>query len=96
MTKLTDNSLIEDTKIPAEELVEELVEDLIEDRDISELDTDEEITNYATTVESNDDDAEVASSPETEETVKPSDRRKSDSRRKVRVVSQMATRPGYI
>jgi RNA polymerase nonessential primary-like sigma factor len=77
MTKSTDNSLIEDTEIPAEELVE----DLVEDREITKLDTDAERDERATIVDSSDDDdnTEVAEA----EIEKPAERRKTDSRRKV-------------
>ena len=77
MTKSTDKSLIEDTEIPADELVE----DLVEDREITELDSDDELDGHATIIElSGDDDNTDTATAETE---KPTDRRKSDSRRKV-------------
>jgi RNA polymerase nonessential primary-like sigma factor len=77
MTKSNDSSLIEDTEIPAEELVEELVED----EDSSKLNDDSEDTDHAVIVKSSDDGDELAD-PETE-AGKVDDRRKTDARRKV-------------
>ncbi len=72
MTKSTDKSLIEDTEIPAEELVEGLVED----REVVELDASAELDDNVTTVESDEDDTVT-------ENKRLAERRKSDSRRKV-------------
>ena len=72
MTKSTDKSLIEDTEIPAEELVEGLVED----REVVELDASAELDDSVTTVESDEDDTVT-------ENKRLAERRKSDSRRKV-------------
>ena len=77
MTKSNDSSLIEDTEIPAEELVE----DLVEDEESSKLDDDSEDDDHAVIVKSSDDNDELAD-PETEAT-KVDDRRKTDARRKV-------------
>jgi RNA polymerase nonessential primary-like sigma factor len=73
MTKSTDKSLIEDTEIPAEQLVEDLVEDQ-EAADSGE-DSDDE---RAVVVEDDDDSADTAADAEKE-----SDRRKPADRRKV-------------
>jgi RNA polymerase nonessential primary-like sigma factor len=77
MTKSNDSSLIEDTEIPAEELVE----DLVEDEDSSKGDDDSEDADHAVIVKSSDDGDELAD-PETEAS-KVDDRRKTDARRKV-------------
>ena len=74
MTKSTDKSLIEDTEIPAEELVEGLVED----RETTEFDASASLED-ATIVESGDDDTESSEV----ENKRLAERRKSDSRRKV-------------
>jgi RNA polymerase nonessential primary-like sigma factor len=79
MTKSTDNSLIEDTEIPAEELVEELVEDR-EKTDFEASDEDDEQT---TIIKSDDDDETEVTDVTESETEKPAERRKSDTRRKV-------------
>jgi len=78
MTKSTDKSLIEDTEIPAEELVE----DLVEDRETTNLDTSAELDDQVTILKSDDDDTEAGESTETENKRK-AERRKTDSRRKV-------------
>ena len=77
MTKSTDSSLIEDTEIPAEELVE----DLAEDQGLDNTNDDGSDETNATVVESDDSDNEL----ETAEVAatKVDDRRKADSRRKV-------------
>ena len=72
MTKSADKSLIEDTEIPAEQLVEGLVED----RETIELDASDELDDNATIVESDEDDT-VA------ENKRLAERRKSETRRKV-------------
>ena len=83
MTKSNDNSLIEDTEIPPEELVE----DLLDDEEASELDDDddeeEEETERATIVEDHDDDDDEESidAEKFVERRKPEDRRKVTSRR---------------
>ena len=68
MTKSTDTSLIEDTEIPAEELVEELAEN----QQAAEANAGD------TTVEAEGDDSD-----ETESEAKTTERRKSDDRRKI-------------
>jgi RNA polymerase nonessential primary-like sigma factor len=78
MTKSTDKSLIEDTEIPAEELVE----DLVENRETTNLDTSAEPDDNVTIIESDDDDTEAGEITETENKRK-AERRKTDSRRKV-------------
>jgi len=75
MTKSTDRSLIEDTEIPAEELVENLVED----RETTDLDNSAKLDDQATIVESDDDETDVTAA----DAEKPADRRKTESRRKV-------------
>jgi len=75
MTKSTDKSLIEDTEIPAEELVENLVED----REKTDLDSSAELDDQATIVKSDDDATDVTAA----DAEKPADRRKTESRRKV-------------
>ncbi|MCZ6487561.1 MAG: hypothetical protein O6703_05225, partial [Gammaproteobacteria bacterium] len=77
MTKSTDSSLIEETEIPAEEVVE----DLVEDRENSKLDNGTEDDGHATIVEAGDDKEEIASIEA--EVEKLDERRKTDSRRKV-------------
>jgi len=72
MTKSTDKSLIEDTEIPAEELVEGLVED----REVVDADASSELDDNVTIVESDEDDTVT-------ENKRLADRRKSESRRKV-------------
>ena len=85
MTKSNDKSLIEDTEIPAEELVE----DLVEDREITDLNADAELDDHVTIVNPDEDaDISVIVDPDNDdsgitETKIQSDRRKSDSRRKV-------------
>ena len=73
MTKSTDKSLIEDTEIPAEELVEDLVED--QEAADSGKDSDDD---RAVVVEDDDDSDEAVADAEKE-----SDRRKPADRRKV-------------
>ena len=83
MTKSNDTSLIEDTEIPADELVE----DLLDDDDASDLDDDgdddETETEHAVIVEddSDDDDDDVIQPESFIERRKQVDRRKSTSRR---------------
>jgi len=77
MTKSTNSSLIEDTQIPAEEVVE----DLVEDREDNELDGDTEGDDHATIVEASDDD-DITEGIEAE-IAKLDERRKTDARRKV-------------
>ena len=77
MTKSTDKSLIEDTEIPAEELVE----DLVEDQEAADSDEDANDDEHAVTVEDDDDDDE-SDDGETDAD-KSSDRRKPADRRKV-------------
>ncbi len=77
MTKSTDSSLIEDTEIPAEEVVE----DLVEDRENKNLDDGAEDDGHATIVEAGDDKEEIESIEA--EVAKLDERRKTDSRRKV-------------
>jgi RNA polymerase nonessential primary-like sigma factor len=72
MTKSADKSLIEDTEIPAEQLVEGLVED----REKIELDASDELDDNATIVESDEDDTVT-------ENKRLAERRKSETRRKV-------------
>jgi RNA polymerase nonessential primary-like sigma factor len=72
MTKSADKSLIEDTEIPAEQLVEGLVED----REAIELDASDELDDNATIVESDEDDTVT-------ENKRLAERRKSETRRKV-------------
>jgi len=79
MTKSTDKSLIEDTEIPAEELVE----DLVEDQEVTNLNTDDEPDDRATIIGSEDDDDDDEAEIAAAELQKQVDRRKSDSRRKV-------------
>ena len=75
MTKSTDKSLIEDTEIPAEELVENLVED----REKTDLDSSAEADEHTTVIESGDDETDVTAA----DAEKPVDRRKTETRRKV-------------
>ncbi len=77
MTKSTDSSLIEETEIPAEEVVE----DLVEDRENKNLDDGAEDDGHATIVEAGDDKEEIESIEA--EVAKLDERRKTDSRRKV-------------
>ena len=77
MTKSTDSSLIEETEIPAEEVVE----DLVEDQEKNNPDDDTEDDGHATIVESADDKEEIESIEA--EVAKLDERRKTDSRRKV-------------
>lgn len=75
MTKSTDKSLIEDTEIPAEELVE----GLIEDREVTDLGGSAELDDQAKTIDSDEDQTQ-----DTEfEIKKQTERRKADTRRKV-------------
>ena len=81
MTKSKDTTLIEDTEIPAEDLVEDLIEDddVADDSDSDDEDGDGE---HATIVEDDDDDEEEAVDGEKfVERRKPEDRRKITSRR---------------
>ena len=75
MTKSTDKSLIEDTEIPAEELVE----GLIEDREITDLGASTELDDQAKTIDSDEHNTQSAEF----ELKKQAERRKADSRRKV-------------
>jgi len=79
MTKSTDKVLIEDTEIPAEELVE----DLVEDQDKTDITNSKESGDHATIVESDDDDdeEEVTEVGGTEAAAQV-DRRKTENRRK--------------
>jgi RNA polymerase nonessential primary-like sigma factor len=77
MTKSTDSSLIEDTQIPADEVVE----DLVEDQEDNKLDDDTKGDDHATIVEASDDD-DVTEGIEAE-IAKLDERRKADARRKV-------------
>ena len=72
MTKSTDKSLIQDTEIPAEELVEGLVED----REVVDLDASDEIDDNVTVIETDEDNTVT-------EDKRLGDRRKSESRRKI-------------
>ena len=84
MTKSTDKSLIEDTEIPAEDLVEDLVED---DEATNLADDEEEDTEHATIIsdddsdDDDDDDDEVIEAEKFIERRKPEDRRKVGTRR---------------
>ncbi len=75
MTKSTDKSLIEDTEIPAEELVE----GLIEDRERTDLGASAELDDQAKTIDSDEHHTQGAEF----EIKKQAERRKADSRRKV-------------
>ena len=75
MTKSTDKSLIEDTEIPAEELVEGLVED----QEVTNLDARAEIDGLTAT-DGSDDDATDATDVQNK---RQGDRRKSDAGRRV-------------
>ncbi len=79
MTKSTDTSLIEDTEIPAEELVE----DLLEDQDVADLDGNVNNDSHATVVESDDDEEGVVEvdGEKITDRRKPVDRRKTPARR---------------
>ncbi len=77
MTKSTDSSLIEDTEIPAEQVVE----DLAENQENSDLDDNTESEVHATIVEASDDD-DITEGIEAEIS-KLDERRKADARRKV-------------
>ena len=77
MTKSTDSSLIEDTEIPAEQVVE----DLAENQENSDLDDDTKGDDHATIVEASDDD-DITEGIEAE-IAKLDERRKTDARRKV-------------
>ena len=77
MTKSTDSSLIEDTQIPADEVVE----DLVEDQEDNKLDDDTEGDDHATIVKASDDD-DITEGIEAE-IAKLDERRKADARRKV-------------
>jgi len=78
MTKSTDKALIEDTEIPAEELVENLVED----QEVTDLTNSKESGNRATIVESDDDDGEEVTEVGGTKAEAQVDRRKTDNRRK--------------
>ena len=79
MAKSNDTTLIEDTEIPAEELVE----DLLDDNGVpdAEDDDDSDEEEHATTVEDDDDDEEAIEGEKFVERRKPQDRRKATSRR---------------
>ena len=80
MTKSNDTTLIEDTEIPAEDLVEDLLDD--DDSSDSDVEIDEEEGERATIVEDDDDeDEEVVEAEKFVERRKPEDRRKVSSRR---------------
>ena len=76
MTKSTDKSLIEDTEIPAEELVE----DLVEDQEAAASDEDDDGDEHAVIVQDNDDSDDSGADADGD---KDSDRRKPADRRKV-------------
>lgn len=80
MTKSTDKSLIEDTEIPAEELVEDL---LVED-EISDLDDSADDDGHVTIVDEDDDDDSTIIEIDGEKIAdrrRPEDRRKTPTRR---------------
>ena len=74
MTKSTDKALIEDTEIPAEELVE--------DQEVTDITNSKESGAHATIVESDDDDEEEVTEVGGTEAAAKVDRRKTDNRRK--------------
>ena len=83
MAKSNDTTLIEDTEIPAEELVEDLLDDEeVSDSDIDDEDDDDE-EEHATIVEDDDDDDDdtAIQAEKFVERRKPQDRRKTTSRR---------------
>ena len=79
MTKSTDKSLIEDTEIPAEELVE----DLLDVQDVPDLNGDEVEESHASVLDSDYDDDEVVEvdGEKISDRRKPVDRRKTPARR---------------
>ncbi len=80
MTKSTDTSLIEDTEIPAEELVE----DLLVDNEVSEIDDNLVDDEHATVIDPDDDDDTAGVEIEGEKITdrrRPEDRRKTPTRR---------------
>jgi RNA polymerase nonessential primary-like sigma factor len=81
MTKSTDTSLIEDTEIPAEDLVEDLL-DVQDENDLDDNDVDED---HATIVDSDNDDTQSNAVEIEGEKVadrrRPADRRKTTTRR---------------
>lgn len=82
MTKSTDTSLIEDTKIPAEELVEELVENqqaAVADDDETEDESDDETATNIDTDEEDSDETDIGA--KVPERRNPEDRRKVNTRR---------------
>ena len=80
MTKSTDKSLIEDSEIPADDLVE----DLVEDDDISDLnDEDDDDMDHASIVEDDDDDNDVDEDDTAIQAEKFVERRKPEDRRKL-------------
>lgn len=82
MTKSTDTSLIEDTKIPAEELVEELVENqqaAVADDDETEDESDDETATNIDTDEEDSDATDIGA--KVPERRNPEDRRKVNTRR---------------
>ena len=78
MTKSTDKVLIEDTEIPAEELVK----DLVEDQEVTDLTNSDKSGDHATIVESDDDDEEEVTEVSGTEAAAQIDRRKAENRRK--------------
>ena len=76
MTKSTDSSLIEDTEIPAEELVE----DLLEGQDVPDIEADD---NQATVIDSDDEEESVieVDGEKIADRRRPVDRRKTPTRR---------------
>ena len=82
MAKSTDKSLIEDTEIPAEDLVEDVVD---EDDDIADLsdddDDDDDDEEHASIVENDDEDDTTIQAEKFVERRKPEDRRKLSTRR---------------
>ena len=78
MTKSTDKALIEDTEIPAEELVK----DLVEDQEVTDLTNNNKSGDRATIVESDDDDEEEVTEVSGTEAAAQIDRRKAENRRK--------------
>ena len=78
MTKSTDSSLIEDTEIPAEELVE----DLLEGQEVPDLDGDSD-EDHATVIESGDEEDDIieVDGEKIADRRRPVDRRKTPTRR---------------
>ncbi|MDH5355785.1 MAG: RNA polymerase sigma factor RpoS [Gammaproteobacteria bacterium] len=80
MTKSTDKSLIEDTEIPAEELVE----DLLDVQDVPDLNGDEVEESHASVLDSDyddDDEVDAVDGEKVTDRRKPVDRRKTPARR---------------